>query len=109
MTRILIVDDEAQIVRAPRINLRNRHYVVVAVDGAEARRGYRSAGCSCCVCVVMGAHTTIRNVATGPRISESTHQFQPLRPLLWASPALTRVSENHQALRLVGLVIATPL
>jgi two-component system KDP operon response regulator KdpE len=37
MTRVLIVDDEPQIVRALRINLIARHYdVVVATDGAQA-------------------------------------------------------------------------
>jgi len=37
MTRILVVDDEPQIVRALRINLRARHYDVdVAPDGASA-------------------------------------------------------------------------
>jgi two-component system KDP operon response regulator KdpE len=37
MTRILIVDDEPQILRALRINLQARGYsVVAAVDGAEA-------------------------------------------------------------------------
>jgi two-component system KDP operon response regulator KdpE len=36
-TRILVVDDEPQILRALRINLRARHYdVVTAVDGTEA-------------------------------------------------------------------------
>ncbi|WP_412544225.1 response regulator [Longispora sp. K20-0274] len=39
MTRILIVDDEPQIVRALRINLTARqHEVVTAADGAEALR-----------------------------------------------------------------------
>jgi two-component system KDP operon response regulator KdpE len=39
MTRILVVDDEPQILRALRINLRARHYdVAVAVDGTEALR-----------------------------------------------------------------------
>ncbi|MGC9671099.1 response regulator [Planosporangium sp. 12N6] len=37
MTRVLIVDDEPQILRALRINLNARHYdVVTAADGAEA-------------------------------------------------------------------------
>ena len=37
MTRILVVDDEPQILRALRINLHARHYeVVTAGDGAEA-------------------------------------------------------------------------
>jgi two-component system KDP operon response regulator KdpE len=37
MTRVLIVDDEPQILRALRINLQARHYdVVTASDGAEA-------------------------------------------------------------------------
>ena len=37
MTRILIVDDEPQILRALRINLQARHYeVLAAADGAEA-------------------------------------------------------------------------
>jgi two-component system KDP operon response regulator KdpE len=37
MTRVLIVDDEPQILRALRINLHARHYdVVTAADGAEA-------------------------------------------------------------------------
>ena len=37
MTRILIVDDEPQILRTLRINLQARHYeVVTAADGAEA-------------------------------------------------------------------------
>ncbi|MBC6459734.1 response regulator [Actinomadura sp. HBU206391] len=39
MTRILVVDDEPQILRALRINLRARHYdVEVAGDGTEALR-----------------------------------------------------------------------
>jgi two-component system KDP operon response regulator KdpE len=39
MTRILVVDDEPQILRAMRINLRARHYdVVVAADGTTALR-----------------------------------------------------------------------
>ncbi|MDR8411338.1 response regulator [Nonomuraea sp. 3-1Str] len=39
MTRILIVDDEPQILRALRINLAARHYeVAVAADGASALR-----------------------------------------------------------------------
>jgi two-component system KDP operon response regulator KdpE len=39
MTRILVVDDEPQIVRALRINLRARHYDVdTAPDGASALR-----------------------------------------------------------------------
>ncbi|TDD44167.1 response regulator [Nonomuraea terrae] len=39
MTRILVVDDEPQIVRALRINLAARHYdVAVATDGASALR-----------------------------------------------------------------------
>ena len=39
MTRILVVDDEPQIVRALRINLRARHYDVdTAADGASALR-----------------------------------------------------------------------
>lgn len=39
MTRILVVDDEPQILRALRINLRARRYdVQVALDGAEALR-----------------------------------------------------------------------
>jgi two-component system, OmpR family, KDP operon response regulator KdpE len=39
MTRILVVDDEPQILRALRINLRARHYdVAVAGDGTEALR-----------------------------------------------------------------------
>ena len=39
MTRILVVDDEPQIVRALRINLRVRHYDVdTAADGASALR-----------------------------------------------------------------------
>jgi hypothetical protein len=38
MTRILVVDDEPQILRAMRINLRARHYnVAVAADGTTAR------------------------------------------------------------------------
>jgi two-component system KDP operon response regulator KdpE len=38
MTRVLVVDDEPQILRALRINLRARHYeVYVAATGAEAR------------------------------------------------------------------------
>ena len=37
MTRILVVDDEPQILRAMRINLRARHYdVAVAADGTTA-------------------------------------------------------------------------
>jgi two-component system, OmpR family, KDP operon response regulator KdpE len=37
MTRILVVDDEPQILRALRINLQARHYdVTTAADGAEA-------------------------------------------------------------------------
>jgi two-component system KDP operon response regulator KdpE len=37
MTRVLIVDDEPQILRALRINLQARHdEVVVAADGTEA-------------------------------------------------------------------------
>ena len=37
MTRVLVVDDEPQILRALRINLRVRHYEVsVAADGAQA-------------------------------------------------------------------------
>src|SRR4051794_15433680 len=37
MTRILIVDDEPQLLRTLRINLQARHYeVVTAADGAEA-------------------------------------------------------------------------
>jgi two-component system KDP operon response regulator KdpE len=37
VTRVLIVDDEPQILRALRINLQARHYdVVTAADGAEA-------------------------------------------------------------------------
>ncbi|OJF12889.1 hypothetical protein EDD30_3545 [Couchioplanes caeruleus] len=37
MTRILVVDDEPQILRALRINLHARQYgVVTAADGAEA-------------------------------------------------------------------------
>jgi CheY-like chemotaxis protein len=37
MTRVLIVDDEPQILRALRINLQARRYdVVTAADGAEA-------------------------------------------------------------------------
>ena len=37
MTRVLVVDDEPQILRALRINLRVRHYEVhVAPTGAEA-------------------------------------------------------------------------
>jgi two-component system KDP operon response regulator KdpE len=43
MTRVLIVDDEPQILRALRINLQARHYDVVAVaDGAAALREARS-------------------------------------------------------------------
>jgi two-component system KDP operon response regulator KdpE len=39
MTRVLVVDDEPQIVRALRINLRVRHYDVdTATDGASALR-----------------------------------------------------------------------
>jgi two-component system KDP operon response regulator KdpE len=39
MTRILVVDDEPQILRAMRINLRARHYdVAVAADGTTALR-----------------------------------------------------------------------
>jgi two-component system, OmpR family, KDP operon response regulator KdpE len=39
MTRVLVVDDEPQIVRALRINLRARHYDVdTAMTGAEALR-----------------------------------------------------------------------
>ena len=39
MTRVLVVDDEPQILRALRINLRARQYdVVTAADGAEALR-----------------------------------------------------------------------
>jgi two-component system KDP operon response regulator KdpE len=39
MTRILVVDDEPQILRALRINLRARHYdVAAAADGTEALR-----------------------------------------------------------------------
>ncbi|MFI9593843.1 response regulator [Nonomuraea sp. NPDC052265] len=39
MTRILVVDDEPQILRALRINLAARHYdVTVAADGASALR-----------------------------------------------------------------------
>ncbi len=39
MTRILVVDDEPQILRAVRINLRARHYdVAVAADGTTALR-----------------------------------------------------------------------
>jgi two-component system KDP operon response regulator KdpE len=39
MTRVLVVDDDPQILRALRINLRARHYdVAVAVDGGEALR-----------------------------------------------------------------------
>jgi two-component system, OmpR family, KDP operon response regulator KdpE len=39
MTRILVVDDEPQLLRALRINLRARHYdVAVAGDGTEALR-----------------------------------------------------------------------
>ncbi|SDJ73499.1 response regulator [Nonomuraea jiangxiensis] len=39
MTRILVVDDEPQILRALRINLAARHYeVAVAADGASALR-----------------------------------------------------------------------
>ena len=39
MTRILVVDDEPQILRAMRINLRARHYdVTVAADGTTALR-----------------------------------------------------------------------
>ncbi|WP_248963200.1 response regulator [Sphaerisporangium perillae] len=40
MTRILVVDDEPQILRALRINLAARHYeVAVAADGSSALRG----------------------------------------------------------------------
>ncbi|GII59505.1 DNA-binding response regulator [Planotetraspora thailandica] len=40
MTRVLIVDDDAQILRALRINLVARHYeVAVAADGGAALRG----------------------------------------------------------------------
>lgn len=43
MSRILIVDDEPQILRALRINLAARQYeVVTAADGAEALRAARS-------------------------------------------------------------------
>lgn len=39
MTRVLVVDDEPQIARALRLNLRARQYdVAVAVDGSEALR-----------------------------------------------------------------------
>ena len=39
MTRVLVVDDEPQILRALRINLRVREYQVdVAATGAEALR-----------------------------------------------------------------------
>src|SRR5258705_7381226 len=39
MTRVLIVDDEPQILRAPRINLQARQYeVVTAADGTGALR-----------------------------------------------------------------------
>jgi two-component system KDP operon response regulator KdpE len=43
LTRVLIVDDEPQILRALRINLRARRYdVVAAVDGGSALREARS-------------------------------------------------------------------
>ncbi len=39
MTRVLVVDDEPQLLRALSINLRARHYDVdVAGDGTEALR-----------------------------------------------------------------------
>jgi two-component system KDP operon response regulator KdpE len=39
MTRVLVVDDDPQILRALRINLRARHYeVAVAADGGQALR-----------------------------------------------------------------------
>jgi two-component system, OmpR family, KDP operon response regulator KdpE len=39
MTRVLVVDDDLQILRALRINLRARHYeVAVAIDGGQALR-----------------------------------------------------------------------
>ena len=44
MTSVLVVDDEPQILRALRINLRVRHYEVqVAGTGAEALAGGRRA------------------------------------------------------------------
>ena len=56
MTRILVVDDEPQILRALRINLHARQYdVVTAADGTAAlRRGQRPAdptwSCSTSAC-----------------------------------------------------------
>src|SRR5262245_4339960 len=52
-----------------------------------------------------GGHTTMKRVASGPRTSEKRNQYQRLRPLVWARPALTRASEVHQAPRSVVLFI----
>ena len=54
---------------------------------------------------VRGGQTTMRRVASGPRNSEKRNQYQRLRPLVWARPALTRASEPHQVPRLVVVFI----
>jgi hypothetical protein len=42
-----------------------------------------------------GSNTTSKNVASGPRNSETSHQFKPLLPLPWAKPALMSESVNQ--------------
>jgi hypothetical protein len=42
-----------------------------------------------------GSHRTMRKVQRGPKNSEANHQANPLRPLLWASPALISDRVNH--------------
>jgi hypothetical protein len=42
-----------------------------------------------------GSLRTMSKVQIGPKNREANHQSNPLRPLLWASPALISESVNH--------------
>ena len=72
VTRILVVDDEPQILRALRINLRARQYDVdIAADGAAALRSRRRASrptwsCSTSACPTWTASRSSAGCAAGP-------------------------------------------
>ncbi len=54
---------------------------------------------------IRGGQTTMRKVATGPRRSEKRNQYQRLRPLVWARPALTSAREtNHTPVLASGFI-----
>ena len=105
MNRVLVVDDEPQILRALAINLRARHYeVFTAATGADALADGRLAPAgpgrsSTSGCPTSTASRSSAGCAAGPRVPSSSSPGAPTAPTRStpSTPAPTTTSPSRSA------------